>query len=104
VLAKLWENGILIGAGRNRAAGHGIHSLHLHRFRTDVFSHGVARFLFAPLAEAVVSRCWLSYALSRTLVPTLVMWFERNVNHTEHTNAAQVSPWIRPLVIFQTRL
>ncbi len=24
-----------------------------------------------------------SYALSRTLVPTLVMWFERNVNHKE---------------------
>ncbi len=42
-----------------------------------------------------------SYALSRTLVPTLVMWFERNVNHKEHTNAAQVSTWIRPLVIFQ---
>jgi len=29
------------------------------------------------------------------------MWFERNVNHHEQTDAAQVSPWIRPLVIFQ---
>src|SRR6266498_4030076 len=65
------------------------------------FLTGVARFLFAPLAEAVVFAVLASYALSRTLVPTLVMWFERNVNHHEQTDAAQVSPWIRPLVIFQ---
>src|SRR6266436_1074765 len=65
------------------------------------FLTGVARFLFAPLAEAVVVAVLASYVLSRTLVPTLVMWFERNVNHKEHTNAARVSPWIRPLVRFQ---
>ena len=33
----------------------------------------VARFLFAPLAEAVVFAMLASYVLSRTLVPTLVM-------------------------------
>jgi multidrug efflux pump subunit AcrB len=37
------------------------------------FLTGVARFLFAPLAEAVVFAMLASYLLSRTLVPTLVM-------------------------------
>ena len=37
------------------------------------FLSGVARFLFAPLAEAVVFAMLASYLLSRTLVPTLVM-------------------------------
>jgi multidrug efflux pump subunit AcrB len=40
---------------------------------------GVARFLFVPLAEAVVFAVLASYILSRTLVPTLVMYFERHV-------------------------
>jgi multidrug efflux pump subunit AcrB len=42
------------------------------------FLTGVARFLFVPLAEAVVFAVIASYILSRTLVPTLVMWFERH--------------------------
>ena len=37
------------------------------------FLSGVARFLFVPLAEAVVLAMIASYLLSRTLVPTLVM-------------------------------
>ncbi|WP_299536821.1 efflux RND transporter permease subunit [uncultured Herbaspirillum sp.] len=37
------------------------------------FLSGVARFLFVPLAEAVVFAMAASYLLSRTLVPTLVM-------------------------------
>src|SRR6185312_15995795 len=37
------------------------------------FLSGVARFLFVPLAEAVVFAMVASYILSRTLVPTLVM-------------------------------
>jgi len=37
------------------------------------FLSGVARFLFVPLAEAVVFAMLASYILSRTLVPTLVM-------------------------------
>jgi multidrug efflux pump subunit AcrB len=37
------------------------------------FLSGVARYLFAPLAEAVVFAMIASYILSRTLVPTLVM-------------------------------
>jgi len=39
------------------------------------FLAGVAKFLFAPLAEAVVFAMLASYVLSRTLVPTLVMLF-----------------------------
>ena len=37
------------------------------------FLSGVARFLFVPLAEAVVFAMVASYFLSRTLVPTMVM-------------------------------
>ncbi|MCO1393278.1 efflux RND transporter permease subunit [Burkholderia cenocepacia] len=37
------------------------------------FLTGVARFLFVPLAEAVVFAMLASYVLSRTLVPTLAM-------------------------------
>jgi multidrug efflux pump subunit AcrB len=45
------------------------------------FLTGVAHYLFVPLAEAVVFAMLASYVLSRTLVPTLVMWFYRNVDH-----------------------
>jgi len=41
------------------------------------FLSGVARFLFVPLAEAVVFAMLASYILSRTLVPTLVMLLMR---------------------------
>ncbi|GAC1457651.1 MAG: efflux RND transporter permease subunit [Steroidobacteraceae bacterium] len=43
---------------------------------------GIARFLFVPLAEAVVFAMLASYALSRTLVPTLAMyWLRRHEAH-----------------------
>ena len=45
------------------------------------FLTGVARYLFVPLAEAVIFAMIASYILSRTLVPTLVMLFMRNVKH-----------------------
>jgi CzcA family heavy metal efflux pump len=37
------------------------------------FLTGVAKYLFVPLAEAVISAMIASYILSRTLVPTLIM-------------------------------
>ncbi len=43
------------------------------------FLSGVARFLFVPLAEAVVLAMIASYLLSRTLVPTLVLLLMGNV-------------------------
>jgi len=49
------------------------------------FLTGVAHYLFVPLAEAVVFAMFASYVLSRTLVPTLVMWFYRNVQHGGHS-------------------
>ena len=45
------------------------------------FLTGVAHYLFVPLAEAVVFAMLASYVISRTLVPTLVQWFYRNVRH-----------------------
>jgi multidrug efflux pump subunit AcrB len=42
---------------------------------------GVARFLFVPLAEAVVFAMLASYLLSRTLVPTLAMYLLRAKEH-----------------------
>src|SRR5208282_1159633 len=41
------------------------------------FLSGVAKFLFVPLAEAVVFAMLASYLLSRTLVPTLAMYLMR---------------------------
>jgi CzcA family heavy metal efflux pump len=45
------------------------------------FLTGVAKFLFVPLAEAVVFAMMASYLLSRTLVPTLVMYIMRGHEH-----------------------
>jgi multidrug efflux pump subunit AcrB len=45
------------------------------------FLGGVARFLFVPLAEAVVFAMLASYLLSRTLVPTLAMYLLREKEH-----------------------
>ena len=44
------------------------------------FLSGVARYLFVPLAEAVVLAMIASYLLSRTLVPTLVLLLMRGVH------------------------
>ena len=44
------------------------------------FLSGVARFLFVPMAEAVVFAMVASYILSRTLVPTLVMLLMRGAH------------------------
>ena len=41
------------------------------------FLGGVARYLFVPLAEAVIFAMLASYVLSRTLVPTLAMYLLR---------------------------
>jgi len=45
------------------------------------FLSGVARYLFVPLAEAVVFAMLASYVLSRTLVPTLAMYLLRRHDH-----------------------
>src|ERR1700758_3651099 len=45
------------------------------------FLAGVAKFLFVPLAEAVSFAMLASYLLSRTLIPTLVMYIMRGHEH-----------------------
>lgn len=50
------------------------------------FLSGVARYLFTPMAEAVVFAMLASYLLSRTLVPTLVMLMMQG--HAGHTPRA----------------
>ena len=59
------------------------------------FLTGVARHLFLPLAEAVVFAMMASYILSRTLIPTMVLWFYRNVDiaHLHPKDQPQGKPW-----------
>ncbi len=57
------------------------------------FLSGVARYLFVPLAEAVVFAMLASYVLSRTLVPTLAMYLLRAKQHFTRTR--------NPFVLFQ---
>jgi CzcA family heavy metal efflux pump len=58
--------------------------------------NGVAGFLFAPLAEAVVFAMIGSFILSRTLVPTLAMYLLH-----KHEHAAVTRPTRNPLARFQ---
>ena len=49
---------------------------------------GIARYLFVPLAEAVVFAMLASYVLSRTLVPTLAnYWLAKHDPHAAHQEA-----------------
>jgi len=76
------ENGILVGAGEIALPAL-VSTFCICIVFVPMFSlTGVAGFLFAPLAEAVVFAVLASYALSRTLVPTLVMWLERGRHHS----------------------
>lgn len=50
-------------------------------FMPMFFLSGVARYLFVPLAEAVVFAMLASYVLSRTLVPTLAMYLLKEHDH-----------------------
>jgi multidrug efflux pump subunit AcrB len=56
------------------------------------FLSGVARYLFVPLAEAVVFAMLASYGLSRTLVPTLAKYLLKHQYHGPSRN---------PLVLLQ---
>jgi multidrug efflux pump subunit AcrB len=62
------------------------------------FLEGVARFLFVPMAEAVMFAMVCSFVLSRTLVPTMANYLLKP--HTAHEHG--VKPATRnPLVLFQ---
>jgi CzcA family heavy metal efflux pump len=53
------------------------------------FLTGVARYLFVPMAEAVVFAMAFSYILSRTLVPTLVMLMMKGHGNERHSRAGR---------------
>ena len=61
------------------------------------FLDGVARFLFVPMAEAVIFAMIASFILSRTLVPTLANYLLKPHVHGEDGHA----PSRNPLVNFQ---
>src|SRR5437016_7241957 len=62
----------------------------------------VAHFLFVPFAKAVAFAMLASYVLSRTLVPTLVMWFYRNARRPDETADAHPAPrLLRPFLAAQ---
>src|SRR2546425_1467177 len=89
------ENGILIGAGEIALPAMVSTLCICIVFVPMFFLTGVARYLFAPLAEAVVFAVLASYALSRTLVPTLVMWFERSREKRESVEPDSVQDTFR---------
>ncbi|MGH6645769.1 efflux RND transporter permease subunit [Aquabacterium sp.] len=51
------------------------------------FLTGIARFLFVPMAEAVVFAMLASYVLSRTLIPTLAKYWLKPHDADAHTRA-----------------
>jgi multidrug efflux pump subunit AcrB len=63
------------------------------------FLSGVARFLFVPLAEAVMFAMFWSFVLSRTLVPTMAKY----LLHPHQDHAGAPPPSRNPLVRFQRR-
>ncbi len=67
------------------------------------FLTGVARFLFVPMAEAVMSAMVCSFILSRTLVPTMANYLLRaHAPHTDmHGLDGPLPPSRNPLVRFQ---
>ncbi|GAA4325829.1 efflux RND transporter permease subunit [Pigmentiphaga soli] len=77
------ERHLHLGTGLNQAILEGANEIGVAAFVSTLcicivfvpmfFLSGVAKFLFVPLAEAVVFAMAASYILSRTLVPTLVM-------------------------------
>ncbi len=54
------------------------------------FLTGVAKFLFVPLAEAVVFAMLASYILSRTLVPTMAMYLLKNHHGEEYATGSDI--------------
>jgi multidrug efflux pump subunit AcrB len=63
------------------------------------FLQGVARFLFVPMAEAVIFAMIWSFILSRTLVPTMAKYLLHP--HEHHAEGEQPKRSRNPLVRFQ---
>jgi len=65
------------------------------------FLEGVSRFLFVPMAEAVMFAMVSSFILSRTLVPTMANYLlQKHAPHTDE-HGTVMTPTKNPLVHFQ---
>jgi CzcA family heavy metal efflux pump len=69
------------------------------------FLQGIARYLFVPMAEAVIFAMVCSFLLSRTLVPTMSKYLLRAhaPSVDGHGHAVALAPTRNPLVNFQRR-
>src|SRR5438067_172644 len=95
------EDGILTGAGEIALPAM-VSTFCICIVFVPMFSlAGVARYLFVPLAEAVMFAVISSYVLSRTLVPTMIMFFERRHQKQAAGQEKHVAFWLRPLVALQ---
>ncbi len=67
------------------------------------FLEGVSRYLFVPMALAVIFAMTCSFILSRTLVPTMAKYLLRpHAPHTDlHGTRATLPPTRNPLLLFQ---
>ena len=65
------------------------------------FLQGIARFLFVPMAEAVIFAMVSSFILSRTLVPTMARYLLRP--HASHAARESRNPLVRFQRGFETR-
>jgi multidrug efflux pump subunit AcrB len=86
-LGKALDDAIIVGAGEIGVPAFVSTLCICIVFVPMFFLSGVARFLFVPLAEAVVFAMVASYILSRTLVPTLVMLLMRGQHGAAPTDA-----------------
>jgi multidrug efflux pump subunit AcrB len=67
------------------------------------FLQGVARFLFVPMAEAVMAAMVCSFILSRTLVPTMANYLLRKHEHEPHDRPPSRNPLVRFQRAFERR-
>ena len=66
------------------------------------FLSGVARYLFVPLAEAVVFAMLASYLLSRTIVPTMAKYLLKiHEENEEESKKRQRNPLVRAQLAFE---
>src|SRR5437764_1470299 len=79
------EDGIMAGAGEIAMPAFVSTLCICIVFVPMFFLTGVAKYLFLPLAEAVVFAMLASYFLSRTLVPTMVLYIMRGHEHRAAT-------------------
>jgi multidrug efflux pump subunit AcrB len=86
-LGKPLDDAIIVGAGEIGVPAFVSTLCICVVFVPMFFLSGVARFLFVPMAEAVVFAMVASYILSRTLVPTLVMLLMRGSHGAAAANA-----------------